>query len=1222
MTANHVLLQILQRVDLRLNGGLVEHLGRLLERSGRDETRGLQCGAGDTLQHLRRGCGNDVAHLNELQVAALEARVLVTQLAQRDNLSRLQRRRVAGIRNHHLVVELVVHIHELPLVDNLVLEEARVSRVDNLHLRHHLTYDDLEVLVVDFHTLHAVDLLHLVDDVLLHTRRAEDVEDVRRSDGTVRKRAAGLHVVVLLHDNLTRQGHQIALHVTLLRGDDDFAVTALDFAEGYLTVNLRHDGGIRRVARLEELRNTRQTTGDVAARLTDCTRNLDEDFARLDFGVVLHHDVGRYREVVLLDLLALLIDNLDDGVLRLVLRLDDHLLRKARLLVTLVAVGHTLDDVLVDGTTVVLRDNHGVVGVPLANHVALLHLGAVRHEERRTVGKVVRIENDVGLRVDDAELRLTRDDDVNRLAGSILALDRTQLVDFQTTLVLRNDVGLDGSTTGHTTDVERTQSQLRTRLADGLCRDDADHLALLYHAGRGQVAAVALGADAVARLAGEHRADFNRLERRLLDCLGNILGNLLAGLAEHLARQGVDDVVKRRTAQNAVVERLYHVVVALDGRSRQTTQRTAVLLVDNHVLSHVDQTARQITGVGRLQGGIGKTLSGTVRRDEVLEHRQTLLEVRENRVLDDLLATLDARLLRLGHQTTHTAQLTNLLLRTTGSRVEHHVDRVETVLVLDQRINHGLRQLGVDVGPDVDNLVVSLVVGNQTHVVVLHDGVGTLVTLGHELLLLLGDDDRVEVERQTALEGHAVTHVLDVVEEVGHLVGTGLLHHHGDDVTQRALGQNLVDVTHLLGNHLVEEDAADGRFLEHAHGVSVLVQVIHHALDHGVQVSAFLVVGDNRLLGTVEDMSLALDALARLGDVVQTEDHVLRRHRDGGAVGRVEDVVRTEHQQLRLQNGGVAQRQVHGHLVTVEVGVEGRTCQRVELHGLALDELGLEGLDTEAVQRRGTVHQHGVTLDDVLEDAPDDGVLAVDYLLGRLHRLDDAALDELADDKRLVELGGHILRDTHLVHLQLGADDDDRTGRVVDTLTEQVLTEAALLALERVGERLERAVRLVLHGVRLARVVEERIDGLLQHALLVAQNHLRGLDFNQALESVVADDDATVEVVQVRRGEAAAVERHQRAQFGRDDRDDAQHHPLGPVLAVRGAERLNHVEALERLGLALLRGLGRGLVAQGVRHRVEVDLLQKRIDGFGTHLGDELVGVAVVKRLVALGQGG
>ena len=50
--------------------------------------------------------------------------------------------------------------------------------------------------------------------------------------------------------------------------------------------------------------------------------------------------------------------------------------------------------------------------------------------------------------------------------------------------------------------------------------------------------------------------------------------------------------------------------------------------------------------------------------------------------------------------------------------------------------------------------------------------------------------------------------------------------------------------------------------------------------------------------------------------------------------------MRTEHEQLGLQNGGIAQRQMHGHLVTVEVGVERRTSQRVQLHGLALDQFG------------------------------------------------------------------------------------------------------------------------------------------------------------------------------------------------------------------------------------------------------------------------------------------
>ena len=389
-----------------------------------------------------------------------------------------------------------------------------------------------------------------------------------------------------------------------------------------------------------------------------------------------------------------------------------------------------------------------------------------------------------------------------------------------------------------------------------------------------------------------------------------------------------------------------------------------------------------------------------------------------------------------------------------------------------------------------------------------------------------------------------------------------------------------------------------------------------------MEVGAALVVGDDRLLRTVEAEPLALHALAGLGDVVQTEDHVLRRHRDRRAVGGVEHVVRSEHQHLGLQDGGIAQRQVHGHLVAVEVGVERRTCQRMQLHGLALDQLGLERLDTQTVQRRSTVHQHRMALDDVLQDAPDHRILAVDDLLGRLHRLHDAALDELADHERLVELGGHILRDTHLVHLQLGADHDDRTRRVVHALTEQVLAEAALLALERVRQRLERPVRLVLHGIALARVVEERIHGLLQHALLVAQDHLRRLDLDQTLQTVVADDDAAVEVVQVRRGEAAAVQRHQRTQLGRNHRDHVEYHPLGFVAAVRGTERLDDVQALERFALTLLRSLGRGLVAQRVGHRVEIHLLEQGVDRLGAHLGHELVRVVVVEALVALRQGG
>ena len=120
----------------------------------------------------------------------------------------------------------------------------------------------------------------------------------------------------------------------------------------------------------------------------------------------------------------------------------------------------------------------------------------------------------------------------------------------------------------------------------------------------------------------------------------------------------------------------------------------------------------------------------------------------------------------------------------------------------------------------------------------------------------------------------------------------------------------------------------------------------------------------------------------------------------------------------------------------------------MQLNGLTLDKLRLEGKNRQTVQRRSTVQKHGVTLHHVLQDIPDDGLTTIDDTLGALHRLHDTALDELTDDERLIKLGGHELRQTALAHLQLRTDDDHRTGRVVDTLTEKVLTEAALLTFE------------------------------------------------------------------------------------------------------------------------------------------------------------------------------
>ena len=200
-----------------------------------------------------------------------------------------------------------------------------------------------------------------------------------------------------------------------------------------------------------------------------------------------------------------------------------------------------------------------------------------------------------------------------------------------------------------------------------------------------------------------------------------------------------------------------------------------------------------------------------------------------------------------------------------------------------------------------------------------------------------------------------------------------------------------------------------------------LNDIVDEHPDRSVEIALAVVVGDDGLFGTVEAQTLALGSGTELGDIVETE------HGDRSTVGRVEDVVALEHQYLCLEYSLVAQGKVDSHLVTVEVGVERSTCQRVELDGFALDELGLEGLDTQTVQCRSTVEEHGVTLHNILEDVPDDGLTTVYYLLGALDSLDDATLDELADDKWFVELGSHQLGQTALSHLKFRTNDDNRT---------------------------------------------------------------------------------------------------------------------------------------------------------------------------------------------------
>ena len=310
---------------------------------------------------------------------------------------------------------------------------------------------------------------------------------------------------------------------------------------------------------------------------------------------------------------------------------------------------------------------------------------------------------------------------------------------------------------------------------------------------------------------------------------------------------------------------------------------------------------------------------------------------------------------------------------------------------------------------------------------------------------------------------------------------------------------------------------------------------------------------------------------------------------------------------------------MHCHLVTVEVGVERRADERVQVDGLALNQLRLERLDAQAVKRRRAVEQHGVLADDLFEDVPHLGTRTLDHALRRLDVLRVVELDEALHDEGLEELERHLLGQAALVQLEPRADHDDRTARVVDALAEQVLTEATLLALEHVRDGLERTVSGPGDGAATTTVVEQRVDRFLEHALLVIHDDLGGTEIQQTLEAVVAVDDTAVEVVEVGGREAATVQLHHRTQVRGNHWNGVEHH-AGRVVR-RGEERVDHLEALERARLALALAV-RDDLAQVVLLGRKVEVIQTTLDRLGTHRALEVRAVATrelaVEQLVSL----
>ena len=427
--------------------------------------------------------------------------------------------------------------------------------------------------------------------------------------------------------------------------------------------------------------------------------------------------------------------------------------------------------------------------------------------------------------------------------------------------------------------------------------------------------------------------------------------------------------------------------------------------------------------------------------------------------------------------------------------------------------------------------------------------------------------------------------------------------------------QRLVDVfkRQAFGQDFGQQGAANCGFVAFGNRLELVLVVFHPFLqtngDFGAQFHLLGVVSTVHFFHVGEQAAFAFAVDFIAGHVVETQYDILRRHNNRLAVGGREHVVGGQHQGTGFHLCFQAQRHVYGHLVTVEVGVERGAHQGVQLNGFAFNQNRLKSLNTQAVQGRGAVEHNRMFADHFIQNIPHHRHFLLHQLFRRFHGSRFAAHFQLVEDERFEQFQGHAFGQAALVQAQVGAYGNHGTAGVVDALTQQVLTEAAAFTFNHIGQRFERAFVGAGHGFAATAVIQQAVYRFLQHAFFVAHDDVGRMQLQQAFETVVAVDHATIKVVQIRSGKTTAVQRHQRTQIGRQHGQHVHNHPF--QLHAAALEGFQHFQAFGQL---FDFGFGAGafqFLAQDFDFGRHVQRTQELTNAFGTHFGIEVFAVFI-----------
>ncbi len=267
-------------------------------------------------------------------------------------------------------------------------------------------------------------------------------------------------------------------------------------------------------------------------------------------------------------------------------------------------------------------------------------------------------------------------------------------------------------------------------------------------------------------------------------------------------------------------------------------------------------------------------------RHEVFPDRQPFAERTLNRRLDNLFSNRTA--LGLCHETTHSADLRSLGTGTTSTRINQHIDRVETLLVLDQSFHQCLFDFSSSQSPGVNDNVVLFCIGHQPAFVCPVNLLERSLAPFQNLILLFRHRHIVYAYGKAGPGGHLKTKVFDIIQEFNSNIGAELTGTPVYQCYQFILGKGIIHKSQLIGQNFVKNNPS---------GIGLDELALIPEFNRVVNIE-FVKVKSRTDGRKVIKIALRITTTRlQLGHVINPNNNILGRHHQRPTMGRRQNIM-------------------------------------------------------------------------------------------------------------------------------------------------------------------------------------------------------------------------------------------------------------------------------------------------------------------------------------------